>query len=249
MNNPVINQPIFSLFEPYPYILAVVSKKKDGSMKLFPDKRQSLTHKNRRHFLEKLDINKERVVSADLEHGNRVRVVSQEDRGKIIPNTDGLITKEESLFLTVTVADCLPVFFLDPEKKVIGIAHAGRRGLVKNILETVVLKFKEIFQSNPEEILVGVGPGISVCHYSVAEEISSPFREISPQVVVTRQGKIFLDLKKTAQIQLMDLGIKKKNIEINPDCTFCLPNKYFSYRRDRPEEIKSMMALIGKRTV
>ena len=64
-----------------------------------------------------------------------------------------------------------------------------------------------------------------------------------------KDGKIYLDIKKIAQLQLLELGIKKENIEISPECTFELPKKYFSARQDKPENIEAMVAVIGMKNL
>jgi len=58
---------------------------------------------------------------------------------------------------------------------------------------------------------------------------------------------MFLDLKNIAQTQLRSLGVKEEHIEANPECTYCISDKYFSYRRDKPKILKTMIAVIGKR--
>ena len=73
------------------------------------------------------------------------------------------------------------------------------------------------------------------------------FKLYLEDALLNKNGKLFLDLKKIAKIQLINLGVKEKNIEISPECTFCLPDKYFSHRRDKFKEIKTMMAVIGQK--
>lgn len=101
--------------------------------------------------------------------------------------------------------------------------------------------------SQPSNVLAGIGPGISQCHFEVGEEVLEKFKEFMSEKMIRRDGKTFLDLKKIVQLQLLNLGLKKENIEINPDCTYCLPDKYFSYRRDRPKVLETMIAIIGMR--
>jgi len=236
---------LFSIFQKYPNVFVALSEKKDGSMRITESWIKRENQENRRNFFRAIGVDQGRVVSADLCHSAKVALVEENEAGEMIFQTDGLITKEKEVFLSVTVADCLPVFFYDFEKEGIGLAHAGRRGLAGGILESVVSGFKESFGSETEDILAGIGPGISVCHYEVGEEIARTFHSISPDVLNFRNEQVFLDLKETARIQLLRLGLKEQNIEIHPDCTFCLPAKYFSYRRDKPEEIKAMVAVMG----
>ncbi len=204
--------------------------------------------RNRKRFFKKNNIDANYVVRAHLIHRNRIEVVGLEDRGKIISNTDGLITNKKGVYLALTVADCLPIFLFEPRKRVIGLIHAGWRGLALDIIYIALKKMINRFKVVPENILAGVGPAICHLNYEVRDDVLKNFERF-PQAVVRQKKKLFLDLKKIAEIQLLNLGLKRKNIEISPDCTFLLKDKYFSYRRDNPKKIKTkiktMMAVIG----
>ncbi len=239
---------MFSLFEKYPRLLAALSTKKDGSLDLRSTGKpevDEIINKNRRRFITLLGIGETSSISANLVHGNAIQKVGREENGTIIKSVDGLITDERGVFLSITVADCLPIFLYDKERGVIGIVHGGWRGLSREIAEIVVQELINKFGTKTEDIIVGIGPGISQCHFEVKDDVLDNFKEYLPDVIATKSGKTFLDLKKTAKIQLMKSGIKDKNIEISPECTYCLQEKYFSYRRDKPEIIETMMAVIG----
>ena len=95
-------------------------------------------------------------------------------------------------------------------------------------------------------MIAGIGPGIGVCHYEVKEDIVEIFRAKFPLEVMAKmtQGDR-LDLEGIAKYQLVATGLETENIEIDPDCTYCLPDRYFSFRRDKPESIEAMIAVIG----
>ena len=239
---------MFEIFKKYPNIIAAVSRKEDGTMKLSgASMGDEEIIENRERFLGKLGIEDGLTVKAGLVHGNNVNVISNEEAGKVIKKTDGLITADKNLFLIITVADCLPIFIYDPEKEIIGLVHSGWRSLAQNILTLNVEKMTEDFDSLPKDILVGIGPGISQCHFEVKEDLLVEFKPYLGDALLNKNGKLFLDLKKIAKIQLINLGVREKNIEISQECTFCLPDKYFSFRRDRPKTSQTMMAVIGKR--
>lgn len=230
-----------------PDLIAVISDKKDGSMRLIGDAgNNKLPLENRKRFLEKYNIELSNVVSAGLVLSNRIAVVNEKDKGKVIKNTDGLITKERNIYLSVTAADCLPVFFFDDMKKIIGLIHAGRQGLEKNILGLASKTFINYFHSNPDDIKVFIGPAICRFHYGVKSETAQKFISIRG-VVLNREGKLFLDIKRLARIQLMENGIKKKNIKTSGRCTFKLKDRYFSWHRDKPKEMETMLAVFGRR--
>jgi len=237
---------LFSIFNkhsgPLNGLSLVLSEKREGTMKLSAQKAE----RNRRIFFGKLNIDPGNVISAGLDHGNNVEIVTGENKG-IVKNTDALLTSEKNLFLSITVADCLPIFIFDPSKKAIGLVHGGWKSLAGKILNSVIVEMKKNFNSNPEKILAGIGPGISDCHFQVKKDLLKKFNSFLKDCLIEREGKSFLDLKKIAKIQLMEKGLQEKNIEINPECTFCLSNKYFSFRRDKSgKEVENvMMATIG----
>lgn len=119
----------FPLFEKFPKLQYGLSEKKDGSMRLFNDfsKDQTIL-KNREIYFSQPGISLDRLVSADLVHGNNIQMVNKNQAGKIISNTDAIVTNTENLFLTITVADCFPVYFYEPVSKVVALAHIGWRG-------------------------------------------------------------------------------------------------------------------------
>lgn len=241
---------MFNLFEKHPNLFAAVSERKHGSMKIFSDKSESRDIlENRKKFLENHGINPSDLVSAGLCHGKNVEQSFLKDGGSILENTDGLFTKEKGIFLSVTVADCLPIFLFDPEKEIIALLHAGWRGLEKNIISEAVFKMKEA-GSSIENILVGIGPAIGKCHYEVGKEVAEKFARFGKEAKEEKNGKIFLDLKRIAELQLIESGVPAKNIEKSGECTFCEEEKYFSFRRDAEGDIgklEAMIAVIGIR--
>jgi len=218
-----------------------LSQKSDGAMNLrVPAEENCL--KNRKAYFSKIGIDINSVVSAGLVHGTNIRVVNENDKGKLIPETDGLITNRRSVFLTVTVGDCAPIYFFDGKKRIIGLAHAGWRGVVKNISKSLVSKMITDFKTNPKDIYVYIGPHLKKCHFEIKEDIVSQFRKDD---ILKENGIMRVDLFLIIKRQLLSLGVMSKNINSSDDCTFCGVEKYFSYRRDKPDKAQSMVAYIG----
>ena len=225
--------------------MAVMSEKKDGSMKFFKESVLNLENqKNRKRFFEKMEIKESEVVYAYLQGGNKATVVENSGR-EIIPETDALITKQKNLYLSITVADCIPVFFYNAEAKIISIVHAGWRGIVSGIVKNTVDKIIEV-GGQPENMAVAMGPGINACHFNIKADALDEFDEYK-EFLLEKDGLRFVDLKGIIKKQLLELGINPENIENNNDCTFENADKYFSYRRDKknPENMEAMLALIG----
>lgn len=197
---------------------------------------------NRDNYFFKIGIDQNRVITVGIKHGMNVTVVDEKDAGSYILDSDGLITKDKNLFLSVTVADCLPVYFHDPINEVVGISHAGWKGLVKGILENTVKKFQENFNSKPENLEVIIGPHILPCHFEIKEDVAENFNK---QNFISRDGKIFADLSVEAKLRLENVGVK--NIMIDNTCTYCNADKLYSARYDKKEPVEGMVAYIGLR--
>jgi YfiH family protein len=227
---------MFKLFTKFPNLKSGISLKIDGSMELagqsfFP---------NREKFFIKNQINPACTVSAGLVHSDNVAEAEAMEAGTVLLNTDGLVTRCLDLFLTVTVADCFPVYFYDPMGETIGLAHCGWRGVISNLLP----KMAASMASTPSNLLVGIGPGIGPCHFEIKDDILLRFQDCQ-EAILEKDKKIFMDLPKIINNRLLESGILPQNIENIKECTFCRKDKYFSFRRDKPEKLQAMVAYIG----
>lgn len=235
----------FSIFNKFPKLLVAVSLRENGSMKIRADlERDEEALANRAKFYNKIGLSGEKIVNAKLVHGDNIEIVSSKDGGQFIPQVDGLITDQKDVYLCITVADCMPVVIYDPQNEVVSLAHCGWGGLDKKIIEKIIKKMQEGFGAKAEELVVGIGPGISNCHFEVKEDVLSKFKEY-PEALIKRDSKDFIDLKLVAKRQLEELGIISRNIEVSPDCTYCLEEKYFSFRRDKPAVLQTMLFVVG----
>lgn len=207
------------------------------------------TKENRVNFLNLLDVNLIDVVNPALIHGSNILDVKRADRGKgafvkrnMIKEIDGLITKYPETYLMVTVADCLPIFFFEPNEKVVGLIHAGWKGTYERITEKMVVKMTREYTCNPKNIIIFIGPSIGPCHYEVKEDVASKFDERS---LVKRNEKTYLDLWKANKDQLLVNGVREKNIELAGECTACHLDRYSSYRMEGENWYIAMAAVIG----
>ncbi len=203
-----------------------LSEKNDGPMG---------KSKNISPFLKSKNIDPEKLIRADLTHGKNVVTVRRDLTKKRIKKTDGLITRR-NIFLGVTVCDCLPIYLYS--ERMIGILHAGWRGIWKGILEESIDKIKKMGES-PEDVNVFIGPAIDVCHFEIKSDLVKKFKNYK-NCIEKREGKTFLNLKKVAKSKLINRGVSK--IKTSSRCTFCDEN-LFSYRRCG--EVKKMLAIIG----
>lgn len=235
-----MNDFLFLQFKKYPGLIYGFSNRKDGSM------HRHLGKENRVRYFTKIGIDPARVVTADLVHGARVVVVREEAGGTMIPEVDGLVTQTKNLFISVTGADCFPLYFYDPHKETVGIAHIGWRGLVGGIVRNTVEALIKQCRVEPSTLLAGIGPGIRKCHFEIKSENVAYYKNY-PDFILKNEGTVYIDLSGIIQAQLQKCGLESKNVEDSQLCTFCKAEEYFSYRRDQPKGIQSVVAYIGMR--
>lgn len=219
-------------------ILAVMSEREDGSMKL---SKSNINKKNRDNFFRKVEIDKEIVISPEIVHGNKAKIVTLKSP-RIIKRADALVSRE-NVFLALTVADCIPVYFYDEKNKIIGLAHAGWRGVAGKIVKNTLAKMSKL-GAEKKMIKIVLGPGIKKCHFEIKEDIVDRFKKY-PQFVINKNDKIFVDLFGIIKEQLLSSKIEEQNIFISSECTYENKKRYFSYRRDNPEVVEAMIAIIG----
>jgi hypothetical protein len=196
--------------------------------------------------------------------------------GEHPPAGDGLLTGDESVLLSVRTADCHPILLVDVKKRAVAVLHAGWRGTLKRIAEKGVGEMRRWFGSRPEDLRAAIGPGIHGCCYEVGEEVrelfqsqfayadrlftvtkeSDPIRERYPLLFLTARApghsesllpvKIRLDLVTANLRQLLDAGLRPRQISHSPLCTFCRRDLLFSHRADKGVTGR-MMAVVGIR--
>ena len=190
--------------------------------------------KNRKKFASALGVPLESFTFAEQVHDGRVVVVGEELKGRgafgrdtAVKAADAMVTDVPGVCLTVLVADCVPLLFYHPEKKVVGVAHAGWRGTARLIAQSVLRVFVERFGCSPEGILVGLGPSIGPCCYEVGPDVASLF---DGRFLKFRGGKTYLDLREANRAQLMEMGVPEGKVEVAEICTCCNHKFFFSAR-------------------
>ncbi len=232
----------FKNFKNYSELVYGFSERADGSMKWFADPdTYRPNEENRQRFFGKLGVSLNQIVTADLVHGTRVVLAGATEASTAIPQTDGLISREANVFLTITAADCFPLYFYNPSSGAIGLAHAGWRSIMSGMVGEMVRAL-----GGDDHLFFGLGPGIRVCHFEISSEDSKKFSEY-PEAIQEREGKTFVDLPLIIKQQLEVAGLQTEHIEDSNLCTHCLVDRYFSFRRDKPKQVEAMIAYIGKK--
>ncbi len=204
------------------------------------DKPENVTE-NYRIFCEAAGFDYDTLVSSSQDHHTNVRCVTKKDCGIGIwrehdmPSVDALVTNEPGVTLVTHYADCTPLLFADPEKKVIALAHAGWRGTVGKIGQETVEVMTEQYGCDPTDIIAVVGPAIGFCCYEVDTPVYEEFAcltELKPAYFTKSlgHGKYMIDLKETNRRMLLEAGLLSINITISDVCTKCNSGLLYSHR-------------------
>ena len=169
---------------------------------------------------------------------------------------DAAITNLQGVMLAVQTADCVPILVSATNGQAVAAIHAGWRGTAARIAETAILRLREKFSIEPENLVVSIGPHIGVCCYEVGNEVVETLLEASryrarascanPAVFESKPEwtKPHLNLAAANRQQLLDAGVLGQNIEISTLCTRCRADLFHSYRRDG-KSMGHMLSVIG----
>ena len=142
---------------------------------------------------------------------------------------DASYSRTSGVVCGVLTADCMPVFICDKRGTVVGIAHAGWRGLVDGVIESLI----EEMNVTGSDLLVHLGPAISQSAYEVGIEVKTQYLDrnlIFERSFIKKNGKYYLDLYDAAKVILEGYGIT--SISGGDCCTYEDSKQFFSYRRD-----------------
>ncbi len=199
------------------------------------DKKENVVE-NRRRIFEAVGRPVESIYDAWQVHGTNVVCM---DRPRPLDEAhvkaDAILTDNPQVTLFMRFADCVPVFLFDPVRRVVGLAHAGWQGTVKQIARVTVERMSAEYGSHPGDILAVIGPSIGPDHYEigpdVAGQVKAAFADDAGQFLSERNGKTFFDLWKTNQVILEYAGIK--HLQVAGQCTACHTEDWYSHRAEQ----------------
>ena len=196
----------------------------------FTTKNVSKQNDNIKEILAReFNISEDDIYLPIQKHTNSVYVL-ESVRQPVI--ADAVVTDAREIFIGMLVADCVPLLLYDRVKGVIGVVHAGWRGTADEILINTLNMMSLRFHSIPQNISVAIGPSIRGCSYEVGEDVVSKIQRVTGKGDYWGMidNKYFIDLSSANKLQALSAGIKEENIWQSQDCTFCNPQKYYSYR-------------------
>ncbi len=220
---------------------------------------------NYRRIGRVLGVSPEKMVLSHQTHTTRIRRVEAQDAGMGIvrpsddSDIDGLVTDVPGIALVTSYADCVPLYFVDPVRRVIGLAHSGWRGTVERMGAHMVERLNREFGCEPGDLLAAIGPSICQDCYEVSEDVAERFLEefgedAAEGGVLQRAvdesgyrggtsgkyrrltepgaapGKYQLDLWRANLFVLLGAGIKREHIAVTDVCTCHNPQYLFSHR-------------------
>lgn len=200
-------------------------------------------HRNRRLVAGSFNIDPYRLVFASQTHEDKVAIIDSgffdipdEEQKTYLQGVDALISNLRETCLCILTADCVPIVLYDPVAKAIGIAHAGWKGTVKEIVSKTVKAMSLNYGTKPEELITSIGPCISAESFEVGEEVAVAFDKVFEEregiiLKSNKWAKPHVDLVKANMESLIKCGVKPENIEVSGICTYQNPNIFFSARQ------------------
>lgn len=227
-----------------------VSSKEFASMNLGygrgdPDEN---VEENYRRFAAAAGFDPEGMVCGCQVHRTDIRRVGNRERGIGIwrandcESADGLCTDEPGVTLVIFAADCVPVYFIDPEHRVIGLAHAGWRGAAAGMPRVMAERMGKEFGSDPKKLIAAIGPSICKDCFEVDEPVAREFLQlpkselfVTGPVELPGDGgiKYHVDLWECCRQSLLSAGVLPEHITVGGVCTMQESDLLFSHRKTR----------------
>ncbi len=197
---------------------------------------------NYRRMAEVLGVLAEKMVVSFQTHTTNIRVVTAADEGKGVfrqrdyRDVDGMVTNVPGITLVTFYADCVPLYFYDPEHQAIGLSHSGWRGTVNRMGLCTLQAMNREYGTRPEQVIACIGPSICQDCFEVGQEVADAFgAEFDSQhhgrlFYRKPDGKYQLDLWEANRIVLEEAGVAPARIHVTDICTRCNPDHLYSHR-------------------
>jgi YfiH family protein len=147
---------------------------------------------------------------------------------------DAILTENPDVTLFMRFADCVPIIFLDPVRKVVGLAHAGWKGTVGGVASATVERMVSVYGCRPGDILAGIGPSIGPHHYEVGPEVVARVEDVfghyAPRLLPEKNGRVQFDLWEANRRMVESRGVGQ--VEVSSICTACHLDDWYSHRAE-----------------
>lgn len=190
---------------------------------------------------EAMGVAYDSIVCSDQTHTTNVRYVTKQDAGcgltraRTYQDVDGLITDVPGLTLATFYADCVPLYFVDPVHRAIGLSHSGWRGTVSRMGQVTIQAMKEKFGTVASDLICAIGPSICMDCYEVSADVAKAFSQafgsgVSRMLLDKKNGKYQLDLWEANRQVLLEAGVLPEHLSCTNICTCCNAKQLFSHR-------------------
>ncbi len=195
------------------------------------------------------------VVQAHQVHGCEVAVIDRPGTTREeLEGYDALITNVPGVAIGVRTADCIPVLMYDPVHKAVAAVHSGWRGTVARISRKAIFRMRLEYNTQAEDLVAIIGPGICGGCFQVGKEVVGVFKEAGFPLEgiynwngAKAEGDIktghHIDLVETNRRILLEEGVKPENIRISGICTYETESLY-SARREGPQCGRNINAIM-----
>lgn len=189
---------------------------------------------NRRRIFSTVNLPVESIYDVWQVHSSAV-IYTERPRPLESPHlrADAIFTNRSGVCLFMRFGDCVPLLFLDPIRRVIGIAHAGWQGTIKLIAQKIVYEMVRQLECRPEDIIAGIGPSIGPDHYPIGTDVTSKVIDVFDNeqgVLEFLNSKTYFNLWQANFVALRRAGVRQ--IEMANICTACHPDDWFSHRKE-----------------
>jgi len=201
---------------------------------------------NYRLFCQSMGVDSKNLVLSDQVHGTKIYTAGKDDIcreaiRKKLRGIDGLMTDQPEVCLATSYADCVPLFFFDPVKRVVASSHSGWRGTVMKMGAETAAAMEKEFGSKKENLVAVIGPSICQACYEVGGDVISEFRKHYDKGQMEEiaycsneeTGKYQLDLWAANFLQLREAGLLAEHIHVSGICTCCNSRLLFSHRASK----------------
>ena len=215
------------------------------------DSRENI-EENRRRFMSVFGSGY-RLATVWQVHGDAIKIVEKESDIEMTDEKhDAIVSNLDGILAGVKTADCVPILMGDPATGAFAAVHAGWRGTAESIVMKAVTKMRDVFGTDPKDLVCAIGPAATCRSYEIGEDVidafARNFHNSEKYLSLTRDGHALIDLHQANRDQLMDAGVDENSISIAPFCTMERTDLFFSYRVEKKLYGRTgrLLSVIGK---
>jgi len=193
---------------------------------------------NRKAVCLSFNLDPARLTCAEQVHSNGVAVITDSNIGAgafsfddSIKGVDALVSDCGLVPAMLFFADCVPVVLVEPQKRAVGVIHAGWRGIYSNVIGNAIETMSRSLSVTTDKVIAFIGPSIGACCYQAGIDLVEKFRAQFKSDRSWLSGDR-VDLRALCKKQLIDSGIGASSIYLGNDCTSCQRETFFSYRAE-----------------